>query len=267
MCADITSASNITNESEPIDPQIALSIATPAMIQHGLIDQRATTRLPAEGAAKETTPSFLVGLDPQLLHPRPIHPRLEMRRQSGDAHIQPDANRSRGPIPSFHRSQSLPVEGGSRVAHYISQLEQSKRQAELEHYHRDRIQYAHTQGRHLDYTGSSGPTAPIVIHTAPMTGQHQWNINESLDPNPIITRRSKSPNFDATLIATGAPVSTTNSSYSDILEPLNHHLDALDNYRHDLLSMYQEPKDLQNDIAGQGRQNWSAGDRRNSGQD
>jgi hypothetical protein len=267
MCADITSASNAVNDSEPIDPRIAFSIATPAMIRHGLIDQRVASG----SSADDSNSSFLQGLDLQFLQPRPIHPRLELRRHSEDIQVQPHTNIRQESIPSFQRSQSLPPQANPRVAHYLNQLEKSKRQAELEHYHRDRMLFSHSQASRLDCTiqsidPSMRATAPADqpdIHTSQTTSEHEPNTGASLDLNPI-TRLSKS--LDATLFASGVPVSTTNSSYSDLLEPYTH-LDALDSSRHDLLSMYIQHQQLQDDMPLPVEQNWSAGDQCHSDSD
>ncbi|KAG7372567.1 HSF-type DNA-binding protein [Nitzschia inconspicua] len=264
LCAEITSGFTHSSQSEPINPSVALSIATPGMIRHGLIDgaiqhamidhSHTTASIPSIG---DEDAALFLGVDPQLLQPTPIHPKLDSRRfsmgqQASQGTVwdtETDYTRQTS-IEHKMRSQTNPT-----IQHFVDQLERSKQVAELQHYQLNPDHNLHIHGTILDNT-----VAPLE-HSVTTTEKEQQNqsfAEQKQDPQRYIrdssmdqkatTMAPHSPSLDSMLFVTGAPVSTTNSSYSDIFEPLHHQnqIGSLNALNHDLLAVYLQRQHQQN---------------------
>ncbi|KAG7343411.1 HSF-type DNA-binding protein [Nitzschia inconspicua] len=264
LCAEITSGSTHSSQSEPINPSVALSIATPGMIRHGLIDGVIQHAMLDRGHTTASIPSIededaalFLGVDPQLLQPTPIHPELDSRRISMGQ--QASEGTVRDTETDHTRQTSIGHEVRSHtnpsIQHFVDQLERSKQMAELQHYQLNPEHNLHIHGTILENT-----VAPLEhsVATAGKEQQNQLFAEQKQDPQRYIrdssmdqkatTMAPHSPSLDSMLFVTGAPVSTTNSSYSDIYEPLHHQnqTGSLNAFNNDLLAVYLQRQHQQN---------------------
>jgi hypothetical protein len=138
------------------------------------------------------------------------------------------------------------------MQHFVNQLEYSKQMAELQYhsYQQNLNPDAQSHGRlvHNSFTPIDHSTlsAESAAQNPSPTHQHldQSHVNRHSPLNPQSEKGNPySPALDTTLLyAAGAPVSTTNSSYSDILEPLYdpRHVESFEVSNNDLLDLYSQ---------------------------
>jgi hypothetical protein len=251
LCETITSTgSSNSEESELTNPSLALGLATPAMIQHGLVDRELgkidSAMVPELGsldptAALESNPSFNTFSDP--FQPTPIHPRLSLRNSwtsSNNADCRPATLMGDNPYQrGDETTHTLALSSGPDIHDFPEQelhLQQQvcrQSQPDLHSYNspslsqfignayitsdpnKNAIEISAKVGQS---TAGRNAVCPPNISLHYMDQGNKFNLTDSTGS---IRSPSLAPVFNAQHQAEAA-VSTNNSSSNDLMDSLNY---------------------------------------------
>lgn len=252
LCAKITCGTGTPGRPEPMDPAIALSLATPGMIRHGLIDHGDAKTLPPP-SDPNSVPYF--GIDPKFLQPTPIHPRLDSRRHSTGLGPQNQSPQNRSLMDSFGRRHSLPSQTDHSTQEHFNPIGRPG----LQQYQQGRLSYIPSHGRlfadestsmghSISSSGSARQDAAQSVRN--QEEQHPFGIHSSLNPELTLGRSHRRAFGSGGFVS----VSSKKSCYSDLFEssqPPNQ-LESLEESDTELIAHYLQRYSEQSGAAEDG---------------